>query len=60
MASANRARVSLQLVNGSTERILWLKTYERDLKDFMALEQVIAQEAASEIHARLSSQLAPQ
>jgi TolB-like protein/DNA-binding winged helix-turn-helix (wHTH) protein len=50
----NRVRVTAQLVQASTDQHLWAKTYERDLKDTLALQDEIAQDVAEQIRVTLS------
>jgi TolB-like protein/DNA-binding winged helix-turn-helix (wHTH) protein/Tfp pilus assembly protein PilF len=54
MRGENRVRVTAQLVQASTDRHLWAKTYERDLKDTLALQDEIAQDVAEQIRVTLS------
>jgi TolB-like protein/DNA-binding winged helix-turn-helix (wHTH) protein len=51
----NRVRVTAQLVEASPERHLWAETYERDLRDVLGLQDVIARAITNEIQVRLSS-----
>ena len=50
----NRVRVTAQLVEASTDHHLWAKTYERDLKDVLALQDEIAQDVAEQIRVTLT------
>ena len=50
----NRVRVTAQLVEASTDQHLWAKTYERDLKDVLALQDGIAQDVAEQIRVKLT------
>jgi TolB-like protein/DNA-binding winged helix-turn-helix (wHTH) protein len=50
----NRVRVTAQLVEASSDRHLWARTYERDLKDVLALQDEIAQDIAGQIRVKLS------
>jgi TolB-like protein/DNA-binding winged helix-turn-helix (wHTH) protein/Tfp pilus assembly protein PilF len=54
MRGENRVRVTAQLVQASTDQHLWAKTYERDLKDTLALQDEIAQDVAEQIRVTLS------
>jgi eukaryotic-like serine/threonine-protein kinase len=49
LRSGNRVRINAQLVDPSTERILWTQTYDRDLGDILALHSDVARAVASEI-----------
>jgi TolB-like protein len=50
----NRVRVTAQLVEATTDHHLWAKTYERDLKDVLALQDEIAQDIAEQIRVKLT------
>ena len=50
----NRVRVTAQLVAASTDQHLWARTYERDLKDVLALQDEIAQDVAEQIRITLT------
>src|SRR5262249_32957507 len=50
----NRVRVTAQLVEASTDHHLWARTYERDLKDILALQDEIAQAITEQIRVKLS------
>jgi TolB-like protein/DNA-binding winged helix-turn-helix (wHTH) protein/Tfp pilus assembly protein PilF len=52
--SENRVRVTAQLVEASGDHHLWAKTYERDLKDVLALQDEIAQDIAEQIRVKLT------
>ena len=50
----NRVRVTAQLVEASTDHHLWARTYERDLKDVLALQDEIAQDVTEQIRVKLT------
>src|SRR5215469_10482180 len=50
----NRVRVTAQLVEASSDRHLWARSYERDLKDVLALQDEIAQDIAEQIRVQLT------
>jgi TolB-like protein/DNA-binding winged helix-turn-helix (wHTH) protein/Tfp pilus assembly protein PilF len=50
----NRVRVTAQLVEAATDHHLWARTYERDLKDVLALQDDIAQDIAEQIRVKLT------
>jgi TolB-like protein/Tfp pilus assembly protein PilF len=50
----NRVRVTAQLVEASSDQHLWAKTYERALKDVLALQDEIAQDVAEQIRVKLT------
>jgi len=49
----NRVRVTAQLIEASTDHHLWARTYERDLKDVLALQDEIAHDIAEQIQVKL-------
>ena len=50
----NRVRVTAQLVEASSDHHLWARTYERDLKNVLALQDEIAQDVTEQIRVKLS------
>jgi TolB-like protein/DNA-binding winged helix-turn-helix (wHTH) protein/Tfp pilus assembly protein PilF len=50
----NRVRVTAQLVEVSSDHHLWARTYERDVKDVLAMQDEIAQDVADQIRVKLS------
>ncbi len=52
--SGERVRITAQLIEVATDRHLWAKSYERDLKDALSLQSEIARAVASEIRAALT------
>jgi TolB-like protein/Tfp pilus assembly protein PilF len=63
MRSGGRVRITAQLIDARTERPLWAETYERDLRDTLALQGEVAQAIANQVlikvtpqeHARLAA-----
>jgi TolB-like protein len=54
--SGNRVRVSAQLVEARTDRHLWAESYERDLRDVLALQGEMAGAIAEHIRVKLTPQ----
>jgi eukaryotic-like serine/threonine-protein kinase len=52
--SGDRVRVRAQLIRASTDQHLWSETYERDLRDVLALESEIAQAVVREIQMKIT------
>jgi TolB-like protein/DNA-binding winged helix-turn-helix (wHTH) protein/Tfp pilus assembly protein PilF len=52
--SENRVRVTAQLVEASSDHLLWARTYERDLKGVLALQDEIARDVAEQIRVKLT------
>src|SRR5262245_11611487 len=49
-----RVRITAQLIHGPTERHLWTESYERDLRQVLALQSEVALAIANEVKVRLS------
>ena len=56
LRSAERVRISVQLIQASTDTHLWAESYERDVRDMMALQSELARAIASEIQVKLTPQ----
>ncbi len=56
LRSGDRVRITAQLVHALTDRHLWAETYERDLRDVLALQDEVARAIASEIRVKLPPQ----
>ena len=54
--SGDRVKVTAQLIQGGTDKHLWAETYERDMRDILALESDLARTIAREIRAKVSDQ----
>jgi TolB-like protein len=52
--SENRVRVTAQLIDAPSDLHLWAKSYERDLKDILALQDEVARDIAAEIRVQLT------
>jgi TolB-like protein len=50
----SRVRITAQLVEASSDRHLWAKSYERDLKDVLALQDEIAQDITEQVRVKLA------
>jgi len=50
----NRIRVHAQLIRASTDEHFWSETYDRELKDVLALESEIAQAIAAKVEVTVS------
>jgi TolB-like protein/tetratricopeptide (TPR) repeat protein len=49
LRSGNQIRINIQLIRGATDEHLWSKTYDRELRDILALQSEVAHGIASEI-----------
>ncbi|HMG89064.1 MAG TPA: tetratricopeptide repeat protein [Chryseolinea sp.] len=51
----NMVRVTVQLIDASSDNHLWSETYDRELKDILAIQSEIAMEIAKAMRARLTT-----
>src|ERR1700730_16828612 len=49
--SADRIRITVQLIDASRDQHLWSESYEREMKDIFALQRQVAQAIAEQVHA---------
>jgi serine/threonine protein kinase/tetratricopeptide (TPR) repeat protein len=54
--AGDRVLITAQLIDGSSERHLWARSYERDLRDTLTLQNEVAQAIAQEIQVKLTPQ----
>jgi serine/threonine-protein kinase len=54
--SGNQVRITAQLIEAPTDRHLWAKSYERDLRDILALQDQVAKVIAGEVRTTLTPQ----
>ncbi len=54
MRAGERVRITAQLVHAATDRHLWARTYERDLRDVLHLQGEVARAIADEIQVTLT------
>lgn len=52
----DQVRITAQLVEAPTDRHLWARSYERDLRDVLRLQDDVAQAIAEEIRVKLTPQ----
>lgn len=52
--SENRVRITAQLIEAPNDRHLWAKSYVRDLRDVLALQDEVARDIAEEIRIKLT------
>ena len=52
----DRVKITAQLIEATTDRHLWAKSYERDLRDVLTLQSDVAQAVAKEIQVKLTPQ----
>ena len=54
--AGNQVRITAQLIEAPTDRHLWAKSYERDLRDILSLQDEVAQAIAEQIRVKLTPQ----
>jgi TolB-like protein/Tfp pilus assembly protein PilF/predicted Ser/Thr protein kinase len=54
--SGARVRIAVQLTHAATERNLWADSYERDLRDVLALQRDLTRDIVGEIRGKLTPQ----
>ncbi len=54
--SGNRVRISAQLIYAATDAHLWADSYDRELRDVLALQSEVAQAIASEVNAKVTAE----
>jgi TolB-like protein/Tfp pilus assembly protein PilF len=56
LQSGDRVRITAKLIQAKTDRHLWAKSYERDQRDVLALQDDVARAIANEIKVKLTPQ----
>jgi TolB-like protein/DNA-binding winged helix-turn-helix (wHTH) protein/Tfp pilus assembly protein PilF len=57
--SGGRVRITARLVATHPERQLWAETYDRDLRDILALQSEVARDVAEQVSVKLKPQIHP-
>ena len=52
--AGDKVRVNVQLIDARADKHLWAKSYDRDLRDVLAVESEVSQEIAEALQANLS------
>ncbi len=52
--SGDRVRITAQLLEGKTDRLLWAESYERDFRDVLNLQREVAQDIVRQIEGTIS------
>jgi TolB-like protein/DNA-binding winged helix-turn-helix (wHTH) protein len=55
MRAGERVRITVQLIDARTDRHLWAESYERDLRDVLALQDEVARDIATEIQIQVNT-----
>ena len=56
LRAGDRVRITAQLIHAATDQHLWAKSYERDLRDILALQSEVARAVADEVQIKLTPQ----
>ncbi len=56
MRVGDRVRITVQLIHGPTDQHLWADSYERQLRDVLAMQDEVARAIAQEIRVKLTPQ----
>lgn len=56
LRAGERVRTTAQLIEARTDRHLWAKSYEGDLRDLLSLQREVAHAIAGEIRIKLTPQ----
>ena len=54
----NRVRITSQLIHAESDTHLWAKSFERDIRDILALQNEVAREVARQVEAELTAEVA--
>jgi TolB-like protein/Tfp pilus assembly protein PilF len=54
LRSGDRIRIAAQLIDPEAERHIWSESYERDLRDVLALQREVTEAIADEVRAKLT------
>ena len=54
--SSDRVRITVQLIQAQNQTDLWTESYDRELKDLLAVQDSVVQSIASEIHIALTDE----
>lgn len=54
LRDADTVRVNIQLVDAATDEYIWTETYERDLRDMLALQSEVARSISREVSVELT------
>jgi TolB-like protein/Tfp pilus assembly protein PilF len=55
LQSGGRVRITARLIDGATENHLWAESYEKDMRDVLALQSEVANDIAREIRVQVTS-----
>jgi adenylate cyclase len=52
----NKVRITAQLIDANTQEHIWADRYDRDLKDIFSMQSEVAQQIATQLHAKLTEE----
>jgi TolB-like protein/DNA-binding winged helix-turn-helix (wHTH) protein/Tfp pilus assembly protein PilF len=53
--AGDHVRITAQLIHGASDKHIWAKSYERDVRDVFALERDVTEDIARQVQARLTT-----
>jgi len=54
--SGDKVRINAELIQASGDRLLWAKSYERDMRDILTLQSAIARAVVDEVEVKVTPQ----
>jgi len=54
LSSGDQVRITAQLIRAATDELLWVETYDRGLRDVLALQSEVARAIAHEVQVKLT------
>jgi tetratricopeptide (TPR) repeat protein len=54
--SGDKVRINAELIQASSDRLLWARSYERDLRDILTLQSAIAKAIVDEVEVKVTPQ----
>lgn len=56
MRAGDQVRISVQLIDGGTDRHVWAENYQREMRGILSLQDEVAKAIAAEVKVKLTSQ----
>jgi len=57
--SGDRVKITAQLIHGPSDKHLWAKSYERDMRDVFTLEREVTDDIANQVRAQIAAKGQP-
>ncbi len=54
--AGDKVRINAELIDASSDRLIWAKSYERDLRDILTLQSAIAKAIVDEVQVKVTPQ----